>query len=85
MLDFMPVDTENSSVIRIVEGIRGTVSMHCSIVLRFDYGLDSPSGRDICHRNDHISRIIGSASSRARGPCSDGNGLGIGAAARSVG
>ncbi len=27
----------------------------------------------------------GSASSRARGPCSDGNGLGIGAAARSVG
>ena len=42
MLDFMPVDTENSSVIRIVEGIRGTVSMHCSIVLRFDYGLIRP-------------------------------------------
>jgi hypothetical protein len=29
--------------------------------------------------------VAGSASSRARGPCSDGNGLGIGAAARSVG
>ena len=42
MLDFMPVDTENSSVIRIVEGLHGTVSMRCSIVLRFDYGLVRP-------------------------------------------
>jgi GH15 family glucan-1,4-alpha-glucosidase len=42
MLDFMPADTENSSVIRIVEGVRGTVSMRCSIVLRFDYGLIRP-------------------------------------------
>ena len=42
MLDFMPVDTPNSSVIRIVEGVRGTISMRCSIVLRFDYGLIRP-------------------------------------------
>jgi GH15 family glucan-1,4-alpha-glucosidase len=42
MLDFMPADTPNSSVIRIIEGVRGTISMRCSILLRFDYGLVRP-------------------------------------------
>jgi len=42
MLDFMPVNTPNSSVIRIVEGVRGTILMRCDIVLRFDYGLIRP-------------------------------------------
>src|ERR1700759_2663361 len=42
-----------------------------------DHGLDGVFARH--------SPFDGSASSRAKSPCSDGNGLGIGAAARSVG
>jgi GH15 family glucan-1,4-alpha-glucosidase len=38
LIDFMPVNQAASSVIRIVEGRRGRVSMRMNLTLRFDYG-----------------------------------------------
>ncbi|WP_091714404.1 glycoside hydrolase family 15 protein [Methylobacterium phyllostachyos] len=39
VIDFMPRDDmPGSALIRIVEGVRGTVRMDCTIRLRFDYG-----------------------------------------------
>ncbi len=42
LTDFMPVRGRNSDVIRIVEGIRGTVRMRMELCLRFDYGRTVP-------------------------------------------
>ena len=42
VIDFMPPDQANSSVIRIVEGRRGRVPMRLELVLRFDYGTAVP-------------------------------------------
>jgi GH15 family glucan-1,4-alpha-glucosidase len=42
LIDFMPVNAPASSVIRIVEGRRGRVTMGMSLVLRFDYGSSIP-------------------------------------------
>jgi GH15 family glucan-1,4-alpha-glucosidase len=36
--DFMPPRGENPDLIRIVEGIRGEVSMEMELIIRFDYG-----------------------------------------------
>jgi len=36
--DFMPLESTHSSVIRIVDGIAGSVRMRMDLVLRFDYG-----------------------------------------------
>src|SRR5438045_3600868 len=36
--DFMPVWGERTDVVRIVEGLRGSVSMRMELVLRFGYG-----------------------------------------------
>jgi GH15 family glucan-1,4-alpha-glucosidase len=38
VIDFMPVDGPNSDLVRIVQGVRGTVAMHTELVIRFDYG-----------------------------------------------
>jgi GH15 family glucan-1,4-alpha-glucosidase len=38
LTDFMPVRGKNSDVVRIVEGLRGTVRMSMVLSLRFDYG-----------------------------------------------
>jgi GH15 family glucan-1,4-alpha-glucosidase len=40
--DFMPVETPELIVIRIVRGIRGHVPMKMELVIRFDYGLTIP-------------------------------------------
>lgn len=42
LTDFMPVRGKNSDVVRIVEGIRGTVKICMELCLRFDYGRSIP-------------------------------------------
>ena len=50
--DFMPPRHEMPNLVRLVEGIRGTVQMQTELVLRFDYGRLVPwvrrVGGDIC-------------------------------------
>jgi len=38
LIDFMPPRGENPDIIRIVEGLRGKVSMHMELIIRHDYG-----------------------------------------------
>jgi GH15 family glucan-1,4-alpha-glucosidase len=38
LIDFMPPRGEAPDIVRIVEGVRGTVEMRMELVLRFDYG-----------------------------------------------
>jgi GH15 family glucan-1,4-alpha-glucosidase len=38
LIDFMPPRGENPDIIRIIEGLRGKVSMQMELVIRFDYG-----------------------------------------------
>src|SRR5438309_11528967 len=38
IIDCMPIRGEAPDVVRVVEGVRGTVPMHMQLVLRFDYG-----------------------------------------------
>ena len=38
LIDFMPPRGTNPDLIRIVEGVRGTVSLEMELVIRFDYG-----------------------------------------------
>ena len=45
MLDFMPMRENHSSLVRIVEGVRGEVPMRLDLRLRFDYGLMPPWSR----------------------------------------
>ena len=45
LLDFMPMRGHHSSLVRIVEGVRGLVPMRLELRLRFDYGLMPPWSR----------------------------------------
>jgi len=38
LIDFMPPRGENPDIIRIIEGLRGNVSMQMELIIRFDYG-----------------------------------------------
>jgi GH15 family glucan-1,4-alpha-glucosidase len=38
LIDFMPPRGENPDIIRLIEGIRGQVSLKMELILRFDYG-----------------------------------------------
>lgn len=40
--DFMPIRGKNSDIVRVVRGLKGTVSMTMSLGLRFDYGRTVP-------------------------------------------
>ncbi len=42
IVDFMPVDQENSSIVRMVIGREGSVAMAADLVMRFDYGRSVP-------------------------------------------
>ncbi len=42
LIDFMPVGSGNSTVVRIVEGRTGTVPVRMHLTLRFDYGSSVP-------------------------------------------
>ena len=56
LIDFMPPRGENPDIIRIVEGLRGKVSMHMELIIRFDYGHIVPWVR---RRNDALEAIAG--------------------------
>ncbi len=56
LTDFMAVRGKNSDVVRIVEGIRGTVRMRMELCLRFDYGRTVPWVRRV---QDGIRAIAG--------------------------
>ncbi len=47
LIDFMPVRQDRPSLIRIVEGVRGRVTMRMDATLRFDYGSIVPWVRHI--------------------------------------
>jgi len=38
LIDFMPPRGKNPDIVRIVEGLRGTVAMQMELIIRFDYG-----------------------------------------------
>ena len=38
LIDFMPPRGENPDIVRIIEGVRGSVSMRMQLIIRFDYG-----------------------------------------------
>ena len=38
VIDFMPLSNERRDVVRIVEGLRGQVTMRTELIIRFDYG-----------------------------------------------
>jgi GH15 family glucan-1,4-alpha-glucosidase len=42
VIDFMPVQSRERRIIRIVEGLEGQVDMHMRMVIRFDYGKTVP-------------------------------------------
>jgi GH15 family glucan-1,4-alpha-glucosidase len=47
LVDFMPPRETNPDLVRIVEGLRGTVDMRMELVLRFDYGSIVPWVRNV--------------------------------------
>jgi GH15 family glucan-1,4-alpha-glucosidase len=53
IIDFMPPRGEAADIVRIVEGVSGTVTMHTRLVLRFDYGSITPWVRRTEH--DHAA------------------------------
>lgn len=54
--DFMPPRENNSDVVRIVKGLRGSVKMRMDLVLRFDYGRTVPWVQRVDH---HMRAIAG--------------------------
>ena len=42
LIDFMPIGSVGSSVVRLVRGLRGKVAMQLHLALRFDYGVTVP-------------------------------------------
>jgi GH15 family glucan-1,4-alpha-glucosidase len=56
LIDFMPPRGEAPEVVRIVEGVSGTVAMRMSLSIRFDYGWTIPWVR---RREDGILAIAG--------------------------
>lgn len=42
LIDFMPLNGKDRSIVRIVEGISGHVAMETELVIRFDYGVTIP-------------------------------------------
>jgi GH15 family glucan-1,4-alpha-glucosidase len=56
LIDFMPPRGENPDIVRIVEGLRGTVRMKMDLIIRFDYGHVIPWVRK---RDDALEAIAG--------------------------
>ncbi|HEV8550086.1 MAG TPA: glycoside hydrolase family 15 protein, partial [Polyangiaceae bacterium] len=42
LVDFMPMRVQNPVLVRIVEGVEGSVPMHFELVVRYDYGSTLP-------------------------------------------
>src|SRR5437870_1897405 len=58
LIDFMPPRGENPDIIRIIEGLRGKVSMQMELIIRFDYGQIVPWVRKR-KRHDGLEAIAG--------------------------
>ena len=56
LIDFMPPATEASTLVRIVEGVRGKVDVRSDLALRFDYGRTVPW---VTREGDEIRAIAG--------------------------
>src|SRR6266566_9110013 len=56
LIDFMPPRGENPDIIRIVEGLRGKMSVQMELIIRFDYGQIVPWVRK---RHDGVEAIAG--------------------------
>ncbi len=58
LIDLMPVNQPNSTVLRLVRGLSGRVAMRMELVLRFDYGASIPWVEQLA---DHagLSAIVG--------------------------
>ncbi|MDY7089672.1 MAG: glycoside hydrolase family 15 protein [Actinomycetota bacterium] len=56
IVDFMPPRGQAADVVRIVEGLSGTVAMHMDLTLRFDYGRIVPWVR---HHGPDLGAIAG--------------------------
>lgn len=54
LTDCMPVRQQTPDVVRIVEGVSGSVAMHMDLVVRFDYGSTVPWA----HRVDGTLRLV---------------------------
>jgi GH15 family glucan-1,4-alpha-glucosidase len=65
VIDFMPPRGHAPDVVRIVEGVQGSVAMHSELMLRFDYGLVVPWVR---HHADRVEAIAGPDRVRLRTP-----------------
>src|ERR1043166_1527019 len=58
LIDFMPPRGENPDIIRIIEGLRGKVSMQMELIIRFDYGQIVPWVRKR-RRHEGLEAIAG--------------------------
>ena len=56
LIDFMPPRGENPDIVRIVEGLRGSVRMKMELIIRFDYGNVIPWVRE---RDGGLEAIAG--------------------------
>jgi len=56
LIDFMPIREHHSDVVRILEGLRGSVPMRMELALRFDYGRTVPW---VTALNDGVRAIAG--------------------------
>lgn len=56
LVDFMPVRDEHPHVVRLLVGVEGTVTIHCELVIRFDYGKVLPWVRKI---NGRLHAVAG--------------------------
>ncbi len=65
VIDFMPPRGHAPDVVRIVEGVHGSVAMHSELRLRFDYGRVVPWVR---HHADRMEAIAGPDRVRLRTP-----------------
>jgi GH15 family glucan-1,4-alpha-glucosidase len=65
VIDFMPPRGHDPDVVRIVEGVHGTVAMRSELRLRFDYGRVVPWVR---HHGDRMEAIAGPDRVRLRTP-----------------
>jgi GH15 family glucan-1,4-alpha-glucosidase len=67
VIDFMPVDTRHSSLVRIVEGRKGRVPVRLEVTFRFDYGSSIPWVSQL-EDGDGIAAIAGPNLALLRSP-----------------
>ncbi len=65
IIDCMPLSSERWDVVRIVEGLHGSVAMRMELVIRFDYGSIVPWVRQV---NDTLVATAGPATLELRTP-----------------